>query len=104
MPAAARRLPGLNPVGFQTLALGNSTAAGLNSTCQAGSVILFSVEGNDVYMRDDGADPTNNTGVLFGVGSVPYFYNGDLGAVKFCRKGTSGTGTVHVAAYKQAGD
>ena len=104
MPSAARRLPGLNPVGFQTLTLNNSTAAGLNSTCQAASVILFSVEGVDGRMRDDGSAPTNSIGVVFGVGSAPYFYNGDLGAVQFCRKGTSGTSTVHVAAYKQPGD
>ncbi|GAB4453846.1 MAG: hypothetical protein M5R40_14520 [Anaerolineae bacterium] len=104
MPAGARRLPGLNPVSFETLTLDDSTAQGLNSTSRTGSVILFSVEGGGVHMRDDGTDPTNSTGVVFGVGSAPYFYSGDLGAVRFCRQGASGTSTVHLIAYRQPGD
>ncbi len=104
MPTGSRRLPGLNPVSFETLTLNNSTAKGLNSTSRAGSVILFSVEGADARLRDDGTDPTNSVGVVFGVGSAPYFYSGDLNKVRFVRKGASGTSTVHLCAYRQPGD
>lgn len=104
MPVGSRRLSGLNPVTMQTLALSNTTAQGLNSTARTGSVIVFSVETVDVRMRDDGTAPTNSAGVVYGVGSAPYFYSGDLSAVKFARKGTTGTATVTVLSYKQPGD
>lgn len=104
MPAAARRLSGLKPVTLEKLTLNNSTASGLNTTSQTGSVITFSVETTDVRLRDDGTAPTNTTGVLFAAGVGPYYYTGDLSSVQWARAGASGTSTVTVIAYTQPGD
>lgn len=89
-------------LGFQTLTLSNSTAAGLNSTCRMARALLFSVETNSVRMRMDGTKPTRNTGVLLTTGAPYYidFYNGT--GLSFQR--TTGTAKVSIQALKNAND
>ncbi len=89
----------LIPVGHQQMTLSNSTAVAINSTCQASHVLLISVETNDARMRDDGTDPTLNTGVIFkkDLQPYPFDYNGNAN-MKFQR--STGTCVVSLNAYK----
>ena len=97
-----RTMPaGLIALGTQKIALTNSTAAGLNSTCAPASSIMFSVETNDVRYRDDGVAPALTTGVLFQKDDS-YFLDGVIGAnINFQRQ--TGSCTVNVMAYKRPG-
>ncbi|KPJ89944.1 MAG: hypothetical protein AMJ53_15250 [Gammaproteobacteria bacterium SG8_11] len=93
----------LNPVQFETLSLANSTAVGLNSTSRtSGQVLRLSVETQNVRFREDGTDPTLNTGVLLQANTAYEWhgYNG-TSALKFQR--TTGTATVSVMVYKHDG-
>lgn len=56
--------------------------------------------GQNVRWRDDGTDPTASVGMLLVVG-VPYFYMGNLSAIKFIE--TTATATVGVRYFKNAG-
>lgn len=97
-------LAGLVPVGFQTMSLSNSTAVALNSTIQASaSVLIFSVETNDVRLRDDGTDPTLSTGVLLEADLGPYQVQGYNGSEDWKLQRSTGTATVNIMGYKQIG-
>lgn len=94
--------PGLLSLGFQTMTLSNSTAQGLNSTCQAAKAIIFSVETNAVRMRADGTDPTKNTGVLIRADEAYLIELGKSSTLKFQR--STGTAKVSIQALKYVGD
>lgn len=82
-----RTIPaGLISVGFQRIVT-NSTATLLNSTCQAGSTFLFSVETQSVRVIFDGSTtPTANTGILLTAANSPFIMEGlDGTKPKFAR-------------------
>lgn len=86
--------------GFETISLANSTAIGLNSTTQAGSVFHVSVETQAVRYRADGTDPTVNTGVLLATGSH-WLENVTASELSFQRN--TGTCVLSVQAFKYKG-
>jgi hypothetical protein len=108
MPAPGRRLfGGVTPLVYEKLTLSNSTASGVNSTAQAGSYVVFSVEDVDVRVRSDGTEAANSTGVLYLAGTGPYYLplgSASMSQLSFCRDGASGTATVCYEAYSQPGD
>lgn len=87
--------------GFQMISLANSTALGLNSTCQAGHWFHISVETNTVRYRSDGSVPALTTGVLLATGDH-WLSNVPGTALKFPR--TTGTCKLSVQAYKYVGE
>ena len=59
---AKRNTPaGMVTLGFQKIALANSTALGLNTTCIQGKFFHLSVETNSVRFRSDGTAPITPT-------------------------------------------
>lgn len=99
----SRNVPaGLSAVDFETLSLTNSTAVGLNSTIRnQASVLDVSVETNSVRFRNDGTDPTLNTGVLLSTGY--HRLEGYAGGANFKFQRSTGSATVSVMAYKHVG-
>jgi hypothetical protein len=87
--------------GFQTITLSNSTASGLNSTCQAGRIFHFSIETNSIRYRADGTAPALSTGVLLSTGDE-WLFDVDGSKLKFQRQ--TGTAKVSVQAYKYLGE
>lgn len=95
-------LLGLKPVSFETLTLSNSTAVGLNSTARASaSVIVFSVETQNVRMRADGTAPTKTTGVLFATDQTYVLDIDGSTDLKFQR--TTGTAKVSIQTFRYPG-
>lgn len=88
----------LIPHYYESISLSNSTAVGLNSTGRQSHIVLFSVETQDVRMRNDGTDPTLNTGVVYKKDLAPYWlsFNGTA-ALKFQR--TTGTANISVVGF-----
>ena len=90
---------GLISVGFQRISGPSNTF--LNSTCQAGSAFLISVETQSVRMTVDGATtPTANTGVLLTAANSPYYYEGlDGTKPKFAQ--AAATAVMNVQAWRR---
>jgi len=94
---------GLVSVGFQTISCANSTALGLNTTCQGGRIFHVSVETQNGRYRADGVAPALTTGVLLLTTNSPYWLEGiDPSKIKFQR--ATGTLKVSVMAYKRPGE
>jgi len=82
------------------MTLTNSTAVAINSTCQDAHAFLISVETNDARMRDDGTDPTLNTGVVFKKDLTPVLFDGYNGNTNMKFQRSTGTCVVSLNAYK----
>jgi len=91
----------LEPVGFQEMSLENSTAIAVNSTIAGSQFIIFSVETNDVRMRETTV-PALTTGVLFKKDLAPYEWDGFTGNSMTFQRAT-GTAKVSIQGYKYAG-
>lgn len=73
-----------------------ATAAGL--TVPAGATACYlRCETQPVRFRDDGTDPTATTGMLLLAADVPFFYDGNLNAIKFIE--TAASAALNVAFY-----
>lgn len=93
--------PQFASAGSQRISLSNSTALGLNSTCQAGRWFHISVETNKVRYLATGSSPTLTTGVLLDTGD--HFLPDVPGAsLKFQR--STGTCVLNVMALKYLGE
>ncbi len=104
--AQPRVLPGLlSPAGFQSSSLANSTAIAVNSTVRAAkpSLLIVSVETNNVRYRRDGTAPTLSTGILLTVANSPYVIPYDRTSnLKFQRQ--TGTAKVQLEGLKGYGN
>lgn len=92
--------------GFDRLVQNDSTAVSLTSTMRLakGSILQLTVETNNVRYRDDGTDPTTNTGVLLPTGVVHEIVGYDGGTnLKFFRA-SGGTAIIQIMRYKYAGE
>jgi len=102
MAAKRTAKAGLIPVGFQAMALSNSTAVALNSTIRANASVLdIDVVTAAARYRADATDPTSTTGVLLPVGWYRWEgYNGTAN-LKFIQD--TGTSNVTIFAWRHAG-
>lgn len=109
MAGGRTRPMGLIPVGLQVMTLANTTSQAVNSTTKSARYLMISVETTDARMRADGTVPQNATGLLIPrndqAGALPFEmpYNG-TGALRFARKGGTGTSTVTIHGFKFKGD
>jgi len=94
------------PVATQVINSTNSTSVAVNSTIRTGlaSRLVISVETNNARYRDDGTNPTVNTGILFTVANSPYVINGynRTSNFKFIRQ--TGASKITIIGYKNQGD
>lgn len=100
-------------IGFQQFLSSALTAAVACSTslmkhAQTGdpaNAALVSAGGSSgaIRWRDDGTDPTSNIGMRLPAGVAPYFYQGDLGKLKFIADAVPGNADVNIT-YVQAVD
>ena len=73
-----------------------TTAVGL-AVPQGATACILRCETQPVRFRDDGTDPTSATGMLLLAADVPYFYDGNLNAIKFIE--TAASAALNVAFY-----
>ena len=88
----------LKPVGDETIS-GLDTVKTLTPPADA-IYAWIQAKGQDVRLRDSGANPDANTGMLLTADSPPVFYSGDLAAVKLIEVAASAS--VFVSYYKPA--
>lgn len=66
------------------------TTDGRGNTCKPNAVLLFPEEQN-VRWRDDGTAPTATIGMLLPTTATqPFYYDGDLNAIRFIEAAASG--------------
>jgi len=103
---------GCTPMGFVSLVVGGTAAAGLTASIVTGTtalttippganLALLAVQTGACTYRDDGTAPTPTSGVLMQVSSPPLEYSGDLKAIQFI--GVTGTVSVAAVLYRTAG-
>jgi hypothetical protein len=100
--ASRRTQPaGLISLAFQKITT-NSTATLLNSTAQAGSTFLLSVETQSIRVTFDGSTtPAASTGVLLTAANSPYYFEGIDGTKLKLARATAGA-IVNVQAWRRA--
>lgn len=88
----------LKPVGDETIT-GLDSVQSLTPPSDA-IYAWLQAQGQDVRLRDSGANPDANTGMLLTADAAPLFYSGDLAAAKLIE--VSASATVFVSYYKPA--
>lgn len=84
------------PAGYEALTVSSTAKGGTIPTGATGA--LITVESADVRWRDDGVAPTATVGNPITAGDPPFFYTGDLSALRFIRQSTTDA-TVHLNYY-----
>lgn len=93
-----------NALGFNTLSVNNTTAAGFPSIPVGTEMVLVTVVSGNANWRDDAVNPTSATlgGVPILQGTQQKFDQVDLADVRFIRRGGAGTTDIVVAYYEYA--
>jgi hypothetical protein len=84
------------PLGFQQLSTALSAAVGLTVPTGARGALIV-VETANVRWRDDGTNPTSAIGMLLVAAGDPFYYSGNLSALKFIA--ASGSPVMDVSYY-----
>lgn len=94
----------IQPLGFCTLSTALSSATPLSS-CSGGiptgaTMVLVTVETQNVRWRDDGTAPTTTSGMVIVHDSalLPWLYNGDLTKIQFIA--VTGSPVMDISFYK----
>lgn len=67
------------------------------STCKPNAVLL-QPQTQTVRFRDDGTAPSASVGMLLPTGTVPFYYDGDLNAIRFIE--TAASAALNVLYYE----
>lgn len=102
VPSHAQMVTQVQPYAFTALGCGQLTslgsAAGFGSLPSGTTLVVITVEGQPVRMRDDGVNPTASVGLLLPVGGPWPYTPLNSSAAKFIQ--TAASATIDYCAYK----